>query len=286
MKLIMEKYHGAGNDYLIYDPNKNSLSLNPKQIQLICNRNFGIGSDGILVGPIRKDSQIFVTIYNPDGSETEKSGNGICIFSKYLLDAGYIQKKQFTLMTKGGSVEIYYLNEEGSRISINIGKLTYWSDEIPVAGNRREVFNEEMIFHKKPYFVTCASIGNPHCVIPVDTISKELACSLGPYVESAKYFPNRINMQLLKVLDKNNIQIEVYERGAGYTLASGTSSCVAAGVAHKLGLTANHVMVHMPGGKSQVTIQDNKDLILTSEVELIGEFCLSYEFLQKLNTLC
>lgn len=284
-KIIFEKYHGLGNDYLIFDPNKNHLTLNAEMISFICNRHFGVGSDGILIGPILQENTFYVQILNPDGSEAEKSGNGICIFSKYLKDAGYIQKRDFDISTLGGTLHVHYLNEEGTRISVSMGKLSFWSDEIPVTGKRREVFNEEMIFNHKPYFVTCASLGNPHCIIPLCNISKELVCSLGPFVEHAKYFPNRINLQLLKVLDREHIQIEIYERGVGYTLASGSCSCAAAGVAYKLGLTESHVMVQMPGGELEITIEDTGELIMTGDVEYVAKICLGYEFSQKLYAM-
>ncbi|MDD3141219.1 MAG: diaminopimelate epimerase, partial [Lachnospiraceae bacterium] len=179
MKVNLEKYDGLGNDYIIYDPHKNELELTTENIKLICNRNFGVGADGILVGPIYKDDGVYVRIFNPDGSESETSGNGIRIFAKYLKDAGYVQKKHFTIHAEGGPVDITYLNEEGSRLKVSMGKLSFWSDEIPVVGERREVINEDMVFGRTLYPATCVSIGNPHCVIPMREISKPLVIKIG-----------------------------------------------------------------------------------------------------------
>ena len=282
MKLKLQKYHGLGNDYLVYDPNRNEGKLTKKQIQKICNRNFGVGSDGILIGPIWEDNKLAVKIMNPDGSEAEKSGNGVRIFAKYLKDAGYIQKKEFTLSTVGGDVRITYLNERGTRLRTFMGKVTFFSHEIPVEGSNREVINEPMEFEGKEYLVTCASIGNPHCVIPLESISKEQVCKLGPYVEHAKQFPNRINLQLLQVLNRNNIRIEIYERGAGYTLASGSSSCAAACVAYRLGLADSKMTVHMPGGSLDIEIDEKQDVYMTGPVASIGDIVLSSEFLEEL----
>ena len=117
-----------------------------------------------------------------------------------------------------------------------------------MTGERRAVINEDMVFGRTLYPVTCVSVGNPHCVIPMREISQPLVCKIGNYSEVARYFPDRINTEIMKVIDNNNIAIETYERGAGYTMATGTGSCAAAGVAHKLGLTGNKVIVHMPGG--------------------------------------
>lgn len=282
MRVLLEKYHGLGNDYIVYDPNKNGLELNNERIKLICHRNFGVGSDGILFGPILEDGKIKLRIFNPDGSEAEKSGNGVRIFSKYLKDAGYVTGNSFTLSTLGGDVEVHYLSKCGDLLKVSMGKTTFLSNEIPVSGSSREVINEPMIFNDKALKVTCLSIGNPHCVMPMDNISKELACELGPYVETSNNFPNKINMQLLKVLDRNNIQIEIFERGAGYTLASGSSSCAAASAAYKLGLIDNKVTVHMAGGNLEIEIQLDGTVYMTGTVNTIGSINLRDEFINEL----
>ncbi|MFQ7000944.1 MAG: diaminopimelate epimerase [Clostridium sp.] len=268
-KCFLEKYDGLGNDYLVLDPNLNSIELTKEKIKKICNRNFGVGSDGILYGPILKDNKIKVRIFNPDGSEAEKSGNGVRIFSKYLLDKGYIKEKTFILSTLGGDVKVEYLDKMGKKIKVAMGKVTFESEEIPVSGERRKVINETFNFNGKEFKGTCVSIGNPHCVIPMKNISKDLAERLGPYVENYKDFPNKINMQLLEVIDRNNIKIEIYERGAGYTLASGSSSCAASCAAYELGLVDNKVKVHMPGGILDIEILKDKMVYMTGPVEYI-----------------
>lgn len=282
MQIVLEKYHGLGNDYLVFDPNKNELELNEANVKMICNRNVGLGSDGILEGPLPGE-HLAVKIWNPDGSVAEKSGNGVRIFAKYLKDAGYVQKKNYELMTDGGIVEITYLNEEGSRLRISMGKLSFVSEEIPVIGERREVINEDMVFGNNLYPATCVSVGNPHCVIPMQEISKELVCKIGVHSESARYFPERVNTEIMKVTDRNNIAIETYERGAGYTMATGTGACAAAAVAYKLGLTENKMLVHMPGGDLQVEIADDWNVYITGDVFYIAEIKLSTEFSEMLR---
>ena len=285
MNITLEKYHGLGNDYLIFDPNKNDLELTTENIRLICNRNFGVGSDGLLVGPILGNDKLEVKILNPDGSEAEISGNGVRIFGKYLKDAGYVQKNRFTINTLSGQQTLQYLNEEGTRIKVSMGKLSFYSDEIPVTGPRREVLNETMMFGSIPYRVTCVNIGNPHCVIWLNDISKELVCRIGKHSESADCFPEKVNTQLLKVLDRTNIEIEIYERGAGYTLASGTSGCAAAGAAYRMGLTDPKMYVHMPGGVLEVEIEENENVLMTGEVGYVGRFILSLEMAEQLKSL-
>lgn len=285
MSISFEKYQGLGNDYLVYDPAGGKLELNEARIRLICDRNFGFGSDGILVLEGDESTGFAVRIYNPDGSEAEKSGNGVRIFAKFLKDFGYVGAQSLVLKTKGGNVDVQYLNEDGSLMKVLMGKPTYKSDEIPVAGAVREVVDEKMEFAGRQYAVTCLSIGNPHCVIPLDEISGELAKELGRVVETASYFPNRINMQLLKVIDQNNIEIEIYERGAGYTLASGSSSCAAASAAHKLGLTTTNMTVHMPGGQLEIEIMPDESIYMTGTAGRIGTAVLSDEFIAQLMKL-
>lgn len=265
------KYHGLGNDYIVIDPNKVNIRLNEPIIKLICNRNFGIGSDGILFGPIRGRKNFELRIYNPDGSEAEKSGNGLRIFARYLFERGYVDSKNFSITTKGGIVDVQILDDAANMIKINMGKVTFDSTEIPLPGEQREVVNEEFIFGEERVKATCLSIGNPHCVIPMENISKEKAKQLGPYVENHKSFPDRINMQLLKFIDRNTIEIEIWERGAGYTLASGSSACAAAAAAHKLGQVDSRVKAKMVGGKLDIEISDDYEIHMTGEVEGVSK---------------
>lgn len=268
------RYHALGNDYLVIDPNKKDFNLSEANIRLICHRNFGVGSDGILYGPVFENNQIKLRIFNPDGGEAEKSGNGIRIFSRYLFDAGYVKEKHFTLLTLGGQVEVELLDDKAHLIKVDMGTVTFQSDQIPVDGPSREVVDEELTVNGKKFNVTCLSIGNPHCVIPVDEISEELAREIGPFVEKHPQFPNRINMQLLKVIDRSTIQIEIWERGAGYTLASGSSSSAAASAAYRLGLVDNEIKVLMPGGAIAIEIRENGHVFMTGSVTGVarGEF--------------
>ncbi len=277
------KYHALGNDYIVIDPNKIDVSLSPDNIRLICHRNFGIGSDGILYGPIFGSEKMKLRILNPDGSEAEKSGNGIRIFSKYLLDAGYITSRTFKLITLGGEVTIEITDSSIPLITVKMGAVTFQSDLIPVAGSSREVIQNDLLIDSVPLKMTCLSIGNPHCIIPMPNISKEIASALGPRIETHQMFPNRINVQFLKVLDRQNIQIEIWERGAGYTLASGSSSCAAASAAYRLGLTNETMKVHMPGGKIDISIQPNGDVYMTGSVSNVMEGRFAPEFRQLLK---
>jgi len=215
-------------------------------------------------------------IFNPDSSEAEKSGNGLRIFSRYLWDKKLVGKDEFAIETPGGVVKAT-VTERGKVVRVEMGRVSFWSDEIPVVGPRREVINEAIHLRGQKFSFCAATVGNPHCVLPLPKISADLARQIGPLLETHARFPKRINVQLMKVLDRANIQIEIWERGAGYTLASGSSSSAAASVAHKLGLCDRSITVHMPGGKIQIEIGDNFAIEMTGGVTKVAEGVMNKE---------
>lgn len=277
-EITLRKYHGLGNDYLIYDPNRNEKLLQERQIEALCRRNVGVGADGILYGPFFDGEDIKVRIFNPDGSEAEKSGNGIRIFSKYLRDAGYIKEDTYVLTTKSGKTKVSFLDENGNLMRVDMGKAKFLASEIPAVGFGEEVVNEAIFFCDNFYNATCVSMGNPNCVLMLEDANPKKAKQLGPYVENSKYFPHRINMQLCHVIDEKNIQIEIYERGAGYTYASGTGACAAAAASHRLGLVGDKVNVHMHGGDLLVEFGEDGNIFLTGPVVYIGRITLAEQF--------
>ncbi|MCX5879910.1 MAG: diaminopimelate epimerase [Deltaproteobacteria bacterium] len=271
------KYHALGNDYLVLNPSDLEGELDSFQIQRICHRNFGVGSDGILLGPLETQEGDFgLRIFNPDGSEAEKSGNGLRIFSRYLWDQGLVKDKPFTVMTPGGMVESR-VQDRGRSVTVQMGQVRFDSTLIPVKGKPREVLNETMVLDGKELRFCAATVGNPHCVVLKDEVSEEEARQWGPLIERDPRFPNRTNVQFMKVLDHSNIQIEIWERGAGYTLASGSSSSAAAAVAHRLGFCDDHVTVHMPGGELDIRISEDFSIRMTGPVTKIAEGILSHE---------
>ena len=266
------KYHALGNDYIVIDPKSFAAPLTEQNIRLICHRNFGIGSDGILYGPLPSERAPFrLRIFNPDGSEAEKSGNGLRIFCRYLFDQNLVgEDTEFLVETLGGIVCASVL-ENGRTIQVDMGKVSFWSDEIPMTGNRREVLHENLSVRNRTFSVSCANIGNPHCVILLPEIDAELAKAYGPLIEMHPIFPRRTNVQFLQVINRANIRIEIWERGAGYTLASGSSSSASAAVAHKLGLVDSSVAVHMPGGKLGIEIGSEFAIRMTGPVVKVAE---------------
>lgn len=267
------KYHALGNDYLVLDPADAPQCPSAEDTIRICHRNFGLGSDGILYGPEKTDEADFgLRILNPDGSEAEKSGNGLRIFSRYLFDTGRAGEEPFTVMTLGGKVTCQ-VRDGGNEIEVEMGKVSFHSDDIPVVGEPREVLAEPVEINGQSWTTYAATIGNPHVVLPMEQVNKKLACELGPELETmTARFPNRTNVQLLQVLDRNNIRIEIWERGAGYTLASGSSSSAAAAVAHKMGACDADITVHCPGGDIGIRIGEDYAITMVGPATRVGSF--------------
>ncbi|HVY69663.1 MAG TPA: diaminopimelate epimerase [Verrucomicrobiae bacterium] len=274
------KYHALGNDYLVIDPAEFNGEMTEDKIRVICHRNFGVGSDGILWGPLPSDKAPFaLRIFNPDGSEAEKSGNGLRIFSRYLWDKKLVGADEFAIQTAGGVVKSTVF-EAGRMVRVEMGKVSFWSDAIPVAGARREVINESITAGDRTFTFCSATIGNPHCVLPLPAVNAELAHKYGPLLETHANFPKRTNVQFLQVLDRNNIRIEIWERGAGYTLASGSSSSAAAAVARRLGLVDNALQVHTPGGIVKIELDDQFAVRMTGSVNRVAEGLMSPELFE------
>ncbi len=273
------KYHALGNDYLVVDPGESHVALSPDFIRALCDRHRGAGSDGVLYGPLpREDGKLGLTIWNPDGSEAEKSGNGLRIFVRYLYDNGRVGAEPFELWTRGGPVRAQVIHA-GQLIRVEMGQVSFDARQIPVAGLEGEVLDRSLEVEGQRLSFSAATIGNPHCIIRCDEISQHLACRLGPLLERHPLFPNRTNVQFLRVVDNSHIRIEIWERGAGYTLASGTSSVAAAAVAHRLGFCVSEIEVAMPGGKLSVELARDFSATLTGPVSPVydGKLCEDWE---------
>jgi diaminopimelate epimerase len=277
-----KKYHGLGNDYIVMGPELPEGQFSPEFVRRVCNPHYGVGSDGLLHGPLTSDTADFrVRMYNPDGSEFEKSGNGLRIFTRYLFDMEYIQHDPVTIETKGGLVTAQVLRENGL-IRVEMGKASLRSDVIPVRGESREMLDEVLEIENRQFRISAVTVGNPHCVVFIENpkeLSPDLAKTWGPLIEPHPLFPHKTNVQFMSPLDERNIRIEIWERGVGYTMASGSSSCAAATVAYRLGFCGNDVNVHVPGGVIHIQIHEDSSLTMTAPVVKICEGKLSSECL-------
>lgn len=286
------KYHGLGNDYLVIEPETADTTLPESAIRAICDRHCGVGADGILFGPLPEAPAAFpspespaeslpefaVRIYNPDGSEAEKSGNGLRIFARHLHDTGRVLVAHpFLVRTLGGPARAVIENPR-SRIRVQMGRIRFDSDLIPVTGPSREVLDEPYEVGGETFRSCAATVGNPHCILLAESPTEELARRIGPLVETDERFPHRTNVQFMKVEAPHTVRIEIWERGAGYTLASGSSASACAAAACRLGLCRSPVTVRMPGGELEITLDSDLNAELVGPVACIcrGTLCVEH----------
>jgi len=286
MKNFFVKSHGLGNDYITINSHDISFEMNVENIKTICDVHYGIGSDGILLLVDSDKADFGLRILNPDGSEAEKSGNGLRIFSKYLYDYGFAKSKSFSIDTLGGVVYAEVIETEHDKarmIKVDMGKAIFEPSKVPVKSELPECIDEELQLDGTSYLINCVSVGNPHCIVMKEELSLDEIMQYGSQIENHPKFPNRINVQFAKVLSRNEVEILIWERGAGYTLASGSSSSAVAAMMVKKGLTARKVTMRMPGGELKLEIAEDWNIRMTGEVREIASGYLSAELLRDLS---
>jgi diaminopimelate epimerase len=272
------KGHGLGNDYLVVDPRALDFRLSRRALRALCDRHRGVGADGVLALAPSRRADFGVRIYNPDGSEAEKSGNGLRIFARFLHDAGRTRRLRFTVETRGGVVAVELTRDrrgDASRARIAMGRASVRPVDRPIrVGTRRLRF-------------TGVSIGNPHCVVFRSGRAwtlRELR-ELGPRLETHASFPRRTNVQLARVRGLHRVELLVWERGAGETQASGSSACAVVSAGVRLGLLRSPVRAVMPGGSLDVEVSDDYDVTLAGPVDAIAEGRLAPAFVRQLSAV-
>lgn len=275
------KSHGLGNDYLVVDPAAlpDTIRLTPDAVRLICDRHRGVGGDGILEprAPDEPGERLFgLRIWNPDGSIAEKSGNGLRIFAKWLYEHGRARDTAFTIATDGGRAPVALAVDPAcdrvTGVTVDMGvAIVAPPAALRVGGTDLEI--------------TTVDIGNPHCVVVVPELDSVNLHRLGPLIERHPRFPRRTNVQFAQVLDERHIRALIWERGAGETLASGSSSCAVAAACHARGLTGRAVTIQMPGGALAVRLDDGDRLHLTGPVEEVCRGAFSPDLLARLADL-
>lgn len=275
---LVRKYQALGNDYLVLDPADFATEPEGRAARALCDRQLGLGADGILVGPLRGPGPD-LRIYNPDGSEAAKSGNGLRIYAACLVERGLAGPGEFPLRTKGGPVRAR-VDRVSGLVRVDMGAPDFSAAAVPVRATGPELVDEAAEFGGLQCRITSLSMGNPHCVVLGLGAEEALAKRLGPLVERDPRFPDRANVQFLEVLDRARIRIAIWERGAGWTLASGSSSCAAAAAARRLGLVGDEVEVLMPGGYLRVEFREGT-CYLEGPAEKCYEANLSPELLAR-----
>lgn len=244
MKIKFTKMHGIGNDFVVIDCRVHDIASITRAAKKFCNRRYGVGADQLLLLLDSHVADFKMLIFNADGSEVEMCGNGIRCFAKYLVTHGITSKKSLTIETLAGIIEPIVRED---LIEVNMGTPIFEGKDIPVKAEGRIVakpFNVE----GKTFEITCVSMGNPHCVVFVDDVDDFPLSIYGPLIEKDSFFPNKINVEFVQILNDREIKMRVWERGSGETLACGTGACASAVASALNGKTQKRVTVHLEGG--------------------------------------
>lgn len=268
------KSHGLGNDYLVVDGPRFPVPLTPERVRLLCHRNLGLGSDGVLEVS-RRPAGFHVRIWNPDGSEAERSGNGLRIVAKFLSEHGYVDAPRYSITTVAGTVGVEVFRE-GARVR---------SVRVEMGAARVEAARSSLSVGEEILDVDVISVGNPHCVVFGQPLTQERLLHLGPRIERHPRFPDRINVQLAEPAGRDRLRALVWERGAGHTLASGTSACAVAAACFDRGLVDARVAVEMEGGTLEIEVGADRGLALTGPVEEVFTGTLSADLRRRLEDL-
>jgi diaminopimelate epimerase len=269
------KGHGLGNDYIALEMEGLGIELTPLAVRLICDRHTGVGSDGILARVPSDAADFGLRIFNPDGSEAEKSGNGLRIFAAYLLEGGHVAPRApFTVQTPGGTVRMEILGQSADgvlMVEAEMGTATFRSADVGLGGPDRETDNESLELESGDVVhVNTVSIGNPHCVIFQDELDVETLRRRAPQISTHPQFARGVNVQFAVPVEPDAIDAWVWERGAGETRASGSSACAVAAAAVRRGMVSERqVTVRMPGGALHVHVRDDWSLVLRGPVESV-----------------
>jgi len=283
VKIDFVKMHGLGNDFILIDCLHKSLgdsSFLSYLSKKLCDRNFGIGADGVILILPSSKTDLRMRIFNFDGTEAQMCGNGIRCFAKYAYENKLIFKIKFTVETLAGIItpELIFKDKEISGIKVDMGIPKLKRREIPMEGkDTLMVVNETLKINPKQIFkITCVSMGNPHCIIFVNDVQSIPVDEIGPKIENHPLFPEKTNIEFIQVLNKQEINFRVWERGVGETLACGTGACAALVAAVLNKKTDRQALVHLPGGDLSIQWADNGHIYMAGPAELVfkGEIYL------------
>ena len=281
--------HGLGNDYIALDPEELDFKLTPARIRALCDRHVGLGADGILVLAPSAKAHFGVRIFNPDGSEAEKSGNGLRIFGRFLHATRRTKRRRLSVETRGGVVELSLdVNEHGDvhHATLAIGRASFRPEDLPCTLEVEEVVDQQLRVGSRTLRFTGVSVGNPHCVVfrtkDRPWTERDLL-TLGPQLETHHLFPRFTNVQLVVPTGPRELSLLIWERGAGATRASGSSASAAACAAIRLGLVKGPVTARMPGGTLHIDVSEDFDVTLAGPVEEIARGQLAASFVRSLS---
>jgi diaminopimelate epimerase len=272
------KMHGIGNDYIVIDNRDKKLGEGKivSFARQVCQRRFSVGADGLLLVYNSDIADVKIRMFNPDGTEAEMCGNGIRCFVKFCYENKILKKKKLDVETLAGirQTQLSTSNGEVKYVTVNMGKPSFDRYSIPMLG-KGACINEKLKVDGETYAVTCLSLGNPHCVVFVDDVETFPVQRVGSKIETHKIFPRRINVEFVKIIDWEEIEIRVWERGVGETLACGTGACASAVVSHILGKTNQKVTVHLLGGDLEVQYDKSTFMKGSAAKVFVGELSVN-----------
>lgn len=249
---IMEftKMQGCGNDYVYVNGFENKIDNPNKLSEIVSDRHFGIGSDGLIVINPSEKADFKMSMYNADGSEGKVCGNGIRCVAKYVYDNKMTDKTTITVETLSGikTLELNVKNDKVETVKVNMGTPILLPKDVPVVSDKDKVVDEPIVIDDKEYRITCVSMGNPHAITFIENTDDLEIETIGPKFENNPIFPDRVNTEFIQVLDRNTVKMRVWERGSGETFACGTGACATVVACVLNGLTDDKVTVKLLGG--------------------------------------
>lgn len=253
--LKFTKMHGLGNDYVYIDCTKTGMIDHVTYLaQFVSNRNFGVGSDGLILICHSETCDFKMRMFNQDGSEAQMCGNGIRCVGKFVYDKGLTTKKEITIETLAGVKKLKLQLQEGKvqQVEVDMGEPILEAKDIPVISSNSPVINLTLQVEQKKFLCNCVSMGNPHAVILVEDVANFEVEKYGSKLEVDGHFPQKANIEFVRVINPNTIQMRVWERGSGETMACGTGACAVAVACHLNGLVSNEVTVKLLGGDLKI----------------------------------
>jgi len=266
------KVQGLGNDFIIINDLEEKIKDYSSLAKKVCNRNFGIGGDGLMAVLPSNKADFRMRIINSDGSEPEMCGNGIRCFAKYVYDKGLTTKEDLTVETLAGIIKPKLILENGQvkLVRVDMGEPRLLREEIPAQGEPgSKIINDTLTVRDENFQITCVSMGNPHCIIFTND-ADNLVNKYGPLVENHSFFPRKTNVEFVEVLNNREVKMRVWERGAGITLACGTGACATTVACVLNTKTDRKVMVHLLGGDLEIEWSaENNRIYMTGPAEIV-----------------
>lgn len=281
LELKFAKMEGLGNDFIFLDDRDGKIEhykSYPELAKQLCSRHFGIGADGIILILDSIDHDIKFRIYNSDGSQAQMCGNGMRCFAKYLFENKIVSHKKIRVDTKAGTIipeVIADNNDHIQSVRVDMGEPVLFCRDIPFESYNEKAIDEPLTIKDKTYHITTISMGNPHAVLFVDDLEKADVKAIGPLIETHDRFPEKTNVEFVEVINKEELKMKVWERGAGITLACGTGACAALVAANLTGRAKNNAIVHLSGGDLDIHWdKETNHIFKTGPATLVFEGCI------------